>query len=102
MRRQTTNSLPKQIDPTLLPKVQRTVDTKAPVGIGLFDPNEFREYIEQESRRKLQVEQFQHRMGQLVPTPRLRSPQEKIGRNQLCSCGSGMKFKKCCHPKTQK
>ena len=26
----------------------------------------------------------------------------KIGRNQLCSCGSGMKYKKCCWARGQK
>ena len=24
----------------------------------------------------------------------------KIGRNDLCPCGSGKKYKKCCYPKT--
>lgn len=24
------------------------------------------------------------------------SPQRKVGRNDTCSCGSGIKFKKCC------
>ena len=26
---------------------------------------------------------------------------EKLGRNQLCSCGSGRKFKHCCELKRQ-
>ena len=26
---------------------------------------------------------------------------QKLGRNDPCSCGSGLKFKKCCLPKTQ-
>ena len=29
------------------------------------------------------------------PTPKLRS-MKSMGRNKLCSCGSGLKFKKCC------
>jgi len=29
-------------------------------------------------------------------TPRLSAPQQKIGRNERCPCGSGKKFKQCC------
>ncbi len=30
------------------------------------------------------------------PTPPLVRPEPKIGRNDLCPCGSGKKYKKCC------
>jgi uncharacterized protein len=35
--------------------------------------------------------------GQLVPRPDMRAqPHPRIGRNALCPCGSGRKYKKCC------
>jgi hypothetical protein len=35
--------------------------------------------------------------GQLAaPTPPLRHARERVGRNDLCPCGSGKKFKQCC------
>ncbi len=33
--------------------------------------------------------------GKLMPKPAVRAA-PKVGRNDLCSCGSGKKFKKCC------
>ncbi|MCP5006537.1 MAG: hypothetical protein GY941_21745 [Planctomycetes bacterium] len=30
------------------------------------------------------------------------SSRTKIGRNQLCCCGSGMKYKKCCQQNIEK
>jgi len=33
----------------------------------------------------------------LLPTPvTYRREEEKVGRNDLCPCGSGKKYKKCC------
>jgi uncharacterized protein len=34
--------------------------------------------------------------AQREPAPKLRSMTAKIGRNDLCPCGSGKKYKKCC------
>lgn len=31
-----------------------------------------------------------------TPAPPIRSGKVKVGRNDLCPCGSGKKFKKCC------
>jgi preprotein translocase subunit SecA len=30
------------------------------------------------------------------PRPVVKKPSEKVGRNDLCPCGSGKKYKKCC------
>ncbi|MGE5308725.1 MAG: SEC-C metal-binding domain-containing protein [Deltaproteobacteria bacterium] len=30
------------------------------------------------------------------PTPQAVRPQDKVGRNEPCPCGSGKKYKKCC------
>ncbi|MCJ7772525.1 MAG: SEC-C domain-containing protein [Desulfobacterales bacterium] len=32
----------------------------------------------------------------LLSTPKPVKTQEKVGRNDLCPCGSGKKYKKCC------
>ena len=32
----------------------------------------------------------------LLNTPKPRTVEKKIGRNEPCSCGSGKKYKKCC------
>jgi uncharacterized protein YchJ len=40
-----------------------------------------------------QVQAVQHSAGQTQPIVR---PTPKIGRNELCPCGSGQKFKRCC------
>jgi len=36
-------------------------------------------------------------MHKFVESLKLRKPfAKKVGRNELCPCGSGLKFKKCC------
>ena len=32
----------------------------------------------------------------LLNTPKTRTAEKKVGRNEPCLCGSGKKFKKCC------
>ena len=32
----------------------------------------------------------------LMNPPKTRTAEKKIGRNELCPCGSGKKYKKCC------
>ena len=32
----------------------------------------------------------------LLNPPKTRTAEKKIGRNELCPCGSGKKYKKCC------
>ena len=42
---------------------------------------------------------YVHLSGKVLPTATLRpvgSSAHKVGRNEPCPCGSGMKFKKCC------
>ncbi|HQG30806.1 MAG TPA: YchJ family protein [Deltaproteobacteria bacterium] len=34
--------------------------------------------------------------GKIVPQKQVVRAEEKIGRNEPCPCGSGMKYKKCC------
>ena len=34
--------------------------------------------------------------GKMVPQKQVVRDQEKVGRNDPCPCGSGLKFKKCC------
>ncbi len=44
---------------------------------------------------KVLAEEWKHRQGTMEFLDRERRPQ-KIGRNDPCPCGSGMKYKKCC------
>jgi hypothetical protein len=43
-----------------------------------------------------------HNFAQPDPEPAVSTPRSgpKIGRNELCPCGSGIKFKRCCNGKT--
>lgn len=52
-----------------------------------------KENIEKELNYVLSNRSLRHSMGIKIP-PRKLLP--KIGRNELCPCGSGVKFKKCC------
>ena len=47
------------------------------------------DYQERFARRSATMHGF---AGRIVAAP----PKPKVGRNELCSCGSGKKFKKCC------
>jgi uncharacterized protein YecA (UPF0149 family) len=37
--------------------------------------------------------------GQQGPPKPIVRKEEKVGRNDPCPCGSGKKYKNCCHPK---
>ena len=47
-------------------------------------------------RKKFQNMQMNYTDGEAVKPSPVRRNEEKIGRNELCSCGSGKKYKKCC------
>jgi len=45
---------------------------------------------------KTAVEQHSHKNVDLVHEKAKNEEGEKVGRNDLCPCGSGKKYKKCC------
>ena len=54
--------------------------------------------LTEEQMKKLPKADFKFMRPMIIP-PTLRQKQRKppkIGRNELCPCGSGKKFKKCC------
>lgn len=61
---------------------------------GLLDQSFFTGKTEKSVREKMDA----HFKG--LPGHRLIS-RTKIGRNEICPCGSGLKFKKCCISKAQ-
>jgi len=65
----------------------------------LFMVQEYREEEERERRRRMkvqrEVDQAAHAAGSEKQVP-IQRKEPKIGRNDLCSCGSGKKYKKCC------
>jgi transposase-like protein len=40
-----------------------------------------------------------HKSAQSEPVQTIRREQPKVGRNELCPCGSGLKYKRCCADK---
>lgn len=73
-------------------EIIKKIEDKYP-DIDWSDPNAFNELGEEEAQSVLQE------LVSMMPTPN-RTPyvreERKIGRNELCSCGSGKKYKKCC------
>ena len=67
----------------------------------LFEPisreeQDAREKEREEARRKLQKEQnLVYSAGDSTPAVPAKRETAKVGRNDLCPCGSGKKFKKC-------
>lgn len=55
-------------------------------------------YAEIERKRERELEQLNMVGSDTTGEPEIRRV-EKIGRNELCPCGSGKKFKKCCEEK---
>ena len=49
-----------------------------------------------ERKRERELEEMSMSSGQEEAGVTVRRQQEKIGRNDPCSCGSGKKYKKCC------
>lgn len=62
------------------------------------------ERLEEERRRRHEQEQLRMNRASAAedsaPTGQVRREGEKIGRNALCPCGSGKKYKKCCGQET--
>jgi len=53
--------------------------------------------VEEIKQKEQQNLTFSHSDESTVKKPVKRS-QEKVNRNDLCPCGSGKKYKKCCMP----
>jgi preprotein translocase subunit SecA len=71
----------------------------APVPVPVRAPSTTIDALEQEFQRKKKRELEQARMaganGSSDATAQQRRTGEKVGRNDLCPCGSGKKYKKC-------
>jgi preprotein translocase subunit SecA len=52
--------------------------------------------IELERKRERELEQLNMIGNDTTGEPVMRKAADKVGRNELCPCGSGKKFKKCC------
>ncbi len=59
---------------------------------------EYRAYYTLENKKKIlhEISEFNFENGRWYYVNGTLPKQEKIGRNQLCPCGSNKKFKKCC------
>lgn len=44
----------------------------------------------------IRMERIRHRIGSLGPETNGRDRSERVGRNDPCPCGSGLKYKRCC------
>jgi preprotein translocase subunit SecA len=63
---------------------------RPPAGLSQFSPEE----IERRQKRQQQQMQYQAGSAPVEPPKPVRSA-AKVGRNDLCPCGSGKKYKKC-------
>jgi len=52
--------------------------------------------IKYQAPEKTAIEQHSHMLLDVVPDKLKNEKGEKVGRNDLCPCGSGKKYKKCC------
>lgn len=57
--------------------------------------NELNEFFQADTEPLL-TEKMDARAEEMRPRGYTVVKREKIGRNQLCPCGSGLKFKRCC------
>jgi len=60
----------------------------------------FQEFFSDTTDKKVK-EKMDKRLAQLEAMGHELSKRVKIGRNDLCPCGSGNKFKKCCIDKVE-
>jgi len=62
---------------------------------GYIIPSEEAEALRKSMRAELFEKRYKPMNVPPTPTQMLRDP-PRIGRNETCPCGSGLKFKKCC------
>ena len=66
------------------------------------DKTIYRQFIDGKTPKELKERQLKA-YNQAIANPKTHSVmQRKIGRNEFCPCGSGLKFKKCCIVKVNK
>lgn len=71
--------------------IQNSVETKQPITI----ENVYQVTLKQEAK-EVNIDSIKNEVKKNTPPQK-----KKIGRNELCPCGSGKKFKKCCINKKQ-
>ena len=52
-------------------------------------------YTEEQMNERFKPAEIDEHFKPINPTPR-QVKRRKVGRNETCPCGSGVKFKKCC------
>jgi len=58
----------------------------------VFEKNDWKYKIELEPDKPEDIKNLEI----LLNPPKTRVAEKKVGRNELCPCGSGKKYKKCC------
>lgn len=56
----------------------------------------YTDLIKKDRQYAKRIEKHYQMFKEKIENKPIRSPQEKVGRNDLCPCQSGKKFKKCC------
>ena len=57
---------------------------------------EFKIYEKQLDDRKKELDKLKQEIASKTKQPKVNTPNQTLGRNKPCHCGSGKKFKKCC------